>query len=174
MAPDDIFQRLYALKGTEYEVHKKGLPEGVRENISSLCELFETASYEGREQIVSLVRREISFLLLRFSELMAIAGVRQGDKQCVVRGLEALAIENCIGDWRDSMCRLAALHHSAKKVGSDPEKLIKDVAALAMKRAQDTLFYRFLSWAPADRELTKFGAIEGTTAEGEFTYVSLH
>jgi hypothetical protein len=172
MKPDEVFQRLSDLRGNEYRIFRKGLPESAREDISSLCELFETASYEGREQIVSLVRRETGFLFLRFSTEMAVAAVRQGDMQFVIRGLQALAIENCNGDWRDSVCALAVLNHSAEKIGSDPEKLIKDVAALAMKNAQDKLFYRFLSRAPKDRELTKFGAQEGTTPEGEFTYVS--
>ena len=118
MAPNESFQHLYGFKGREYEIHKKGLPDSVRKNISVLCELIENPSYSVREQIVSLASREISFLFLAFSETMAIGAVQQGDKQSVIRGLEALAIENCIGDWRDSILRLVLLYHSGVKINA--------------------------------------------------------
>ena len=172
MTPIECFQHLYRFKGTQYEIHKKGLPDTVRKNISVLCKLFDNSSYDVRKQIVLLADREISFLFLVYSEAMAIAAVQRRDNHSVIRGLEALAIENCIGDWRDSLLCLVLLYHSAVKIDADPEKLISDVASLAMETARDKLFYPFLARAPEDRQLGKFGLKEGENSEGEFTYLS--
>ena len=173
MTPTECFQHLHGFKGKQYEIHKHGLPDAVRKNISVLCESFENSSYDVREQIVSLAVREISFLFFVFSEAMAIAAVQHEDKHSVIRGLEALAIENCIADWRDSLLRLVLLYHSAVKIYADPEKLIGEVANLAMKTAQEKLFYPFLARTPEDRQLAKFGVKEGKTPNGEFAYVTV-
>jgi len=123
--------------------------------------------------MVSLTRPDIAYLFRRFTDEMAVAAVREGKKRFVTLGLLALAIENCVFDWRDSMIALAALYDSAAKLDNDPEGLVRDIAVFAMKSAQDQLFYRFLGWAPEARQLAKFGMKEGRTPEGEFTYVSL-
>ena len=75
---------------------------------------------------------------------MATAAIRSRDKQFIIQGLDALAIENCVADWRDRTLRLALLYHSARKIGADPEELIKAVAAFAMAAAQKNLFGPFL------------------------------
>jgi hypothetical protein len=173
MRPRDLFQELYNFKGKEYEIHKKDSPDRVQDNITLLCGLFENSCHEIRQEIISSVVREISFLFLRFSELMAITAVRRRDKQCIVQGLEALAIENCLADWRDSTIRLALLNHSALKIGADPEELIKSVATLALNTAHKNLFCSFLDRLPEDKQLAKMGVKEGATPDGEFTYVSL-
>jgi hypothetical protein len=174
MTLSGLFQHLSTFRGAQYKIYKDGLPDSVRNAIWALVELFDHSSQKVREDIVSLVSHEISFLFFAFSTAMAVKAVQQRNEEPLIRGLEALAIENCVFDWRDSLATLALLHHSALKIGTDPEKLIKNVAILAMETAREKLFYPFLARTPEDRELTKFGVKEGKTASGEFTYVSLH
>src|SRR4029077_12927805 len=148
-------------------------PDRVQENVALLCGLFENSSYEIRQEIISGVVREISFLFLVFSEVMANAAVRRRDKQCIIQGLEALAIADCLADWRDSTLRLALLYHSGLIIDADPEELIKSVAAVTMDAAQKNLFGPFLAMRAENKQPAKFGFKEGVTPNGEFTYVSL-
>lgn len=174
MTIDEIFERLYELKGKEYEIYKRGLPDNILQNIAHLCEIFETSSADVRRSVISKVVREISFVFLKFSDVMANTAVWQADKKDIVRGLEALAIENCIVDWRDSTLRLVLLYHSALKIGADPRQLIDFVARLATKSAERDFFGSFLARSAEDRQLEKFGIKEAKTPTGEFTYSSVH
>src|SRR5215469_16653237 len=161
MQIDQQFRDLDGYRGKEYEIQKKGLPQRAREGIANLCKLFEKSSYEMKKEITGKVVPEISFLFLVFSELMANTAVRRGEKQRIVQGLEAVAIENCVFDARDSALRLALLHHSALKIGTDPEELIRFVAAFALETAKKNLFEPFLSRSPESRQLANFGLKEG-------------
>lgn len=166
----DIFEELYRLRGKSYEVHKQGLPADVREGITRLCEIFEGSSEEERRDIVANVVRGVSFLFLRFSTDMSITAVRETDSRAVFCGLEALAIEDCRGDWRDSTIVLAMLCHSARKIGVDADEALRFARRLSVSETGDKLFGSFLQRTPEKRELSKFWIKEGATPTGEFTY----
>lgn len=168
----DIFEELCRLKGKAYEVHKHGLPDDAQGDIALLCDIFEGSTEAERQDIVSNVVREVSFLFMRFGGDMAITAVRQRDSRAVIRGFEALAIEDCRGDWRDSTIILAALYHSAQKIGIDADETLRFVAGLAVSETGDKLFESFLRRTPENRDLSKFWIKEGTTPTGEFTYVT--
>lgn len=172
METSTLFAQLNLLKGKEYSIYKTGLPSAVIDSINSLCVSFETSSEEMREEIVSHVTREISYLFLIFSDQAALEGLRRRDAKCIIRGLEALTIENCKADCRDSTLRLAPLYHSAVSIGADPEKLIASVAAIAVEPARTHLLLSFLKRSPENRELEKFGLKEGLGADGNVFYTS--
>lgn len=172
MTVSDIFDGLYRFKGKAYEIHKQGLPEDVGGQIAQLCEIFESSTDAERRGIVSNVVREVSFLFIRFGTDMAVTAVRQGDGRAVIRGLEALAIENCTADWRDSTIVVAVLYHSAQKIGLDADEALRFAASLAVSETGDKLFGSFLRRTPENRALSVFWIKEGTTANGEFTYTS--
>lgn len=173
MQSAELFERLHCLKGKEYEFHKAGLPASVIEVLSSLARLFEQSSERERAEISSRVVPEISFLFLRFGDTMATKALRCYDERSVLQGLEALAIENCRFDWRDSTLTLALLYHSAARIGVDAEAPIRFVMQLASKRSKDQLFAPFLSRTPENRELAKFGMKEAQNQEGRLSYASL-
>ncbi|MGC2162724.1 MAG: hypothetical protein WA634_12495 [Silvibacterium sp.] len=166
------FQQLYLFKGKEYSLYKTGLPDSVIESINSLCMSFEVCSEETRREITSYVTREISYLFLMFSDRAALEALHRKDEECIVRGLEALTIENCKVDWRDSTLRLAPLYHSAVSIGADPERLIASVAAIAVEPAKTQLLLSFLERSPENRELAKFGLKETLGTDGNVFYTS--
>jgi len=172
METPTIFQQLCLFKGKEYSLYKTGLPDSVIEGINSLCLSFEAGSAETRREISSCVAREISYLFLMFSDRAALEALRSKDEECIVRGLEALAIENCTADCRDSMLRLAPLYHSAVSIGADSEKLIASVAAIAVEPAKTNLLLSFLKRSPENRRLSKFGLKEVVSTDGNVFYAS--
>lgn len=148
---EKIFDRLYTFEGKQYEFHKKGFPESVQHDIDQICELFEASSANMRRAIVSKVRPSISFLFLGFSSRMAIAAVRKSNDQLLVRGLESLAVENCVFDWRDSTIVLATLYHSASKNGANADEMFRFVASMAVSDRARRLFESFLARTPDKR-----------------------
>lgn len=170
---EEIFDRLYTLEGKQYEFHKKGFPESVQRDINQICELFEASSAEMRRLIVSKVRPGISFLFLGFSSRMAIAAIRKNNNQLLVRGLESLAVENCVFDWRDSTIVLATLYHSALKNGANADEIFRFVASMAAPECAKRLFESFLARTPDKKDLSCFLLQESTTADGEFTYTDV-
>lgn len=170
MEIDVIFDRLSRFQGKQFEIHKGGWPAELKESMVQLCTMFETSEEDVRRKITSKVVPALSFLFLSFSGIMAIDAVRRHDWQLVRLGLEALAIEDCKFDWRDSTIALAVLYHSAAKIGEDPEKIVDFVANLASARTRKELFYSFCARSPANKQLAKFRVKEGVTATGEFTY----
>lgn len=172
METSALFQQLYLFKGKEYSLYKTGPPGSVIDSINSLCMSFEACSEETRREMISCVTREIAYLFLIFSDRAALEALRQKDEECIVRGLEALAIENCKADWRDSTLRLAPLYHSAVSIGADPEGLIKSVSAIALEPAKTHLLLSFLKRSPENRELAKFGLKEALGTDGNVFYTS--
>lgn len=173
MTPQQVFNELYKLGGKAHEFHKTGLPRDAPKNVLWLCELFEKSTSDDRQIITSKVTLKISWIFFSFSKFMAITAVRQRDKQLVIRGLEALAIENCTLDWRDSTIALAALYHSALKIDCAADDLLQFVASLGASDKTRSLFLSFLGRTLDDKKLEKFGIREATNSEGQFTYASL-
>lgn len=169
----DLFESLYKLAGKQYEFYKKGLPESAQNTIDQICELFEVSSVEVRREIVSKVHSSISFLFFGFGSWMAIAAVRRNDNQLVLRGLESLAVENCVFDWRDSTIVLAMLYHSAVKNGADADQVVRFVAGMAASDSGRMLFESFLDRTPDKKVLSASWLKESSTSEGEFTYTDV-
>jgi hypothetical protein len=100
----------------------------------------------------------------------AVQPVRERDEEKIFKGLVALSVENQVFDWRDSMMVLFRLHHSALKIGADPSKLFRRVAAISSSRTGDNLL-EFATRTAESLDLAKFGFKEGTDSYGNFTYV---
>jgi hypothetical protein len=161
-----LFEQLYPFIGKEYSLYKKGLPDQVVDSINSLCILFEAGSDDVRTGITSRADRKTSYLFLRFSDKAVLDAMRQNSEERVMRGLQALAIENCAADWRDSIFGAAALWHSALKIGADAERLFTSIASIALEPAKTRLFLSFLRRSPENRELAKFGLKEAIGPDG--------
>jgi hypothetical protein len=136
-----------------------------------ICDRFSDALSEEREKINSLVTPEISFLFFMYGKTMAVEAVRDHDEAKIFKGLVALAVENQVFDWRDSLMVLTLVYHSAIKIGADAPDLFRRVAAISTSQTADS-YLQFLASTPEQRDIVKFGFKEGTDLDGNFTYVA--
>jgi hypothetical protein len=135
-----------------------------------ICDRYLTASPDERARIHSIVTPETSFLFFMYAKAMAVEAVHERQEGKIFEGLIALAGENQIFDWRDSMMVLVLLHHSAAKIGADASQLFQRAAAIATPQTSEGLL-QFWARAPENLDLAKFGYQEGIDSEGDFTYV---
>jgi len=136
-----------------------------------ICDHYLNALPGERAKIRSMVTPEISFLFFMYAQAMAVEAVRERQEEKVFKGLVALAVENQVFDWRDSMMVLVLLHHSAVKIGADALGLFQRTAAISTPQTSEG-FLQFSARAPENLDLAKFGYREGMDSEGNFAYVS--
>jgi hypothetical protein len=139
--------------------------------VEFICDHYLKALPDERARIQSMVTPEISFLFFMYAKAMAVEAVRERREEKVFRGLVALAIENRVFDWRDSMMVLVLLRHSAAKIGADASQLFQRAGAISTPQTSEG-FLQFSARAPENLDLAKFGYQEGTDSEGNFAYVS--
>jgi hypothetical protein len=169
-AAREVFAKLKLLKVFDF-YHTPSLTSEQQGWLQLVCDLYLDASPEERGNIRSLVTPEISFLFFMYAKAMAVEAVRERDEAKVVNGLIALAIEDGVFDWRDSLTALTLLHHSAIKVAADASKLFQRAAAFSTPRTADR-FLQFLNLPPEDRDISRFGWKEGTDPYGRFAYTA--
>ena len=92
------------------------------------------------------------------------------NEEKVFDGLVALAIENGVFDWRDSMMVLVRLHYSAAKIGATPLTLFQRAATISSAETKERLL-QFATRRAEDLDLAKFGFKEGLDSSGNFAYL---
>ena len=135
-----------------------------------ICDHYFGASPDERARICSMVTPEISFLFFMYAGAMAVEAVRERQEEKIFQGLIALAVENGVFDWRDSMMVLVLLHHSAAKTGADASQLFQRAAAISTPQTSE-VFLQFSARTPENLDLAQFGYQEGTDSKGNFAYV---
>ncbi|HEY6266241.1 MAG TPA: hypothetical protein VIW93_15685 [Candidatus Acidoferrum sp.] len=139
-----------------------------------ICDRFSDALSEEREKSIPWLPPEIPFyfsLFFMYGKTMAVEAVRDHDEAKIFKGLVALAAENQVFDWRDSLMVLTLLYHSAIKIGADAPDLYRRVAAISTSQTADS-YLQCLASTPEQRDIVKFGFKEGTDLDGNFTYVA--
>ena len=169
-AIEEIFAKLKLLKVFDF-YKTRSLAQEQQQWVQSICDQYLRALPSKRANIHSMVTPEISFLFFMYAKAMAVEAVRERQEEKVFKGLVALAVENGVFDWRDSMMVLVLLHHSAAKIGADPSQLFQRAAAISTPQTSEG-FLEFSARAPENLDLGKFGYREGTDSEGNFAYVS--
>jgi hypothetical protein len=168
-AVQETFTKLKLLKPFDFYRPRSLAPEQ-QDWLRLICDRFSDALSEEREKINSLVTPEISFLFFMYGKTMAVEAVRDHDEAKIFKGLVALAVENQVFDWRDSLMVLTLLYHSAIKIGADAPNLFRRAAAISTSQTADS-YLQFLARTPEQRDIVKFGFKEGTDLEDNFTYV---
>ena len=79
---------------------------------------------------------------------MAVLAVRRQSPALIQQGLVAIVIEGASQDFRDSIVALAKLHHSAVKMGIDPQGAFEKAASFAEPGIIKTELKRFAIRAP--------------------------
>jgi len=165
-----LFERIRLLKASDFYKTRSLTPEQLGW-LQSICDQYISAASEDRRSIEALVTPEISFLFGMYGTAMAVESVRVKDQEKIFWGLVAMAIENQIPDWRDSMYVMVMLHHSAIKIGANPSMLFQRAAEMASTRSA-RFFQDFVARTPQSRDIGIFGMKEGTDSEGNFNYVA--
>ena len=169
-AIEETFAKLKLLK--VFDLYKTpALTEEQQEWVQLICDHYLRALPDERVRIHSMVTPKISFPFFMYAKAMAVGAVRERQGEKVFKGLVALAVENRVFDWRESMMVLVLLHHSAAKIGADASPLFHRAAAISTPQTSEGLL-QFSSRAPESLELAKFGYQEGTDSEGNFAYAS--
>jgi hypothetical protein len=169
-AIEETFAKLKLLK--VYDFYKtRVLTQEQQGWVQFICDHYLRALPDERARIHSMVTPEISFLFFMYAKAMAVEAVRDRQEEKVFNGLIALAVENRVFDWRDSMMVLVLLHHSTVKIGADASRLFQRAAAISTPQTREG-FLRFSARTPESLDLAKFGYQEGTDSEGNFAYVS--
>ncbi|HMD70468.1 MAG TPA: hypothetical protein VKF41_03955 [Bryobacteraceae bacterium] len=101
---------------------------------------------------------------------MPVLAVRRESPVLISQGLVALAIIGDNDDVRDQTFNLAALYHSAMKLGTDALQVFRDVAALTPYAPLRDAMGWFPSRPPEARGLSAFGLRE-TLTDGEFDLI---
>lgn len=170
LALQEIFAKLKRLKVFDFYKTRTLTPEQ-QDWLELVCNRYIDALPEERHKVNSLVTPEISFLFFMYGKAMAIEAVRDRDEAKIFTGLVALAVENQVFDWRDSLTVLTLLYHSAIKIGVDAPNVFQRVATISSSQTSAN-FLQFLARTPENRDIAKFGFKEGTDLHGNFAYVS--
>jgi len=168
-AIEEIFAKLRLLKVFDF-YKTRVLTQEQQGWVQFICDHYLRALPDERARIHSMVTPEISFLFFMYAKAMAVEAVRERQEEKIFKGLIALAVENRVFDWRDSMMVLVLLHHSAAKIGADASQLFQRAAAISTPQTSEG-FLQFAARALENLDLAKFGYQEGTDSEGNFAYV---
>jgi hypothetical protein len=168
-AVQETFRKLKLLRHFDFYKSRSLAPEQ-QDWLRLICDQYSDAVPEERKKINSLVTPEISFLFFMYGKTMAVEAVHEQDEAKIFKGLVALAVENQVFDWRDSLIVLPLLYHSAIKIGADAPNLFRRAAAVSTSQTADS-FLQFLARTPEQRDIVKFGFKEGIDLEANFTYV---
>jgi hypothetical protein len=167
---DDIFGKLKLLKIFDFYKSRK-LTEEQTQWLDALCRFYLVCSPRERAEINRRVESKISFLFFLYGNTAAVEAVRETNAEKVKLGLAALAIENGVFDWRDSLFVLVKLYHSAKKINLDPVAAFRQIAEIAGPESA-RFFLDFLARPPEICTITTFGFKEGTDSNGLFAYLA--
>ncbi|MEO8052900.1 MAG: hypothetical protein ABI833_21015 [Acidobacteriota bacterium] len=119
-----------------------------------------------RACVVSKLTPDALGILLTFASSTAVLAVRRKSPELIAQGLIALAIMGDLGDVRDQCFYLAALHHSAMKLGIETSKLFGDVAGLVSSPDLQNEMRKFPLRPHRSRELSAFHMREIFTDQG--------
>jgi hypothetical protein len=166
---EETFTKLRLLKVADLR-KTRTLSQEQQGYVQLICDRYLAGLPDDRARIRSMVTPNISFLFFMYAGCMAVEAVRERQEQKISKGLVAIAIENQVFDWRDSMVVLVRLYHSAARIGSDPVELFRRVAAISTAQTSKELL-QFSARTPESLDLAKFGFKEAIDSDGNFAYV---
>ena len=109
--------------------------------------------------------------LIGFARRAAVFGLRERSAERIAGGLTALAmIEEKRVDFRDVLVALSLLHHSARRIGADADKLIRAAAALAERDISKHLL-GFISRPETYKDLRASWGYEEVETEGGLGFI---
>jgi hypothetical protein len=108
--------------------------------LSILCRRFATSDAPGRSEMRAAISLDEFYTLLNFSRRSAVFAIREKNVDWIKNGLTAVAMVDVERiDYRDLGLSLPLLYHSAKRIGADPDQLIREASELAEPGVKTTL-----------------------------------
>ena len=165
----DLSQRLHRSRTLDYNL--LSIPCELDQDIRSLTHWFITGKDAERELITSAFNDSHSMTFIVFSERMASLAVRSSSREILVAALVAQIIEGWRFDPRDNVLRLSLVHHSAVKLGIDPNQLFDEASRYASHEISAHL-KAFINRKPDKLRIRAMGYKESSD-EGGFLYARL-
>jgi hypothetical protein len=154
-----VFRPLRSLKVAKF-VHERSLPPLTISSIDALVDIFVASDWDGRHQINQEVNPSFSFAFFIYAQRTAVDSVRLNSPDLLNRGLLALAIENLAFDYRDSLCVVAQIYHSAQRFPQiSADELFQEVGRLSCPPFSEALS-AFVRRSEASKSITVFGLKE--------------
>jgi hypothetical protein len=135
--------------------------------LREFCRAFAEADEDSRARIRESISTDEFYTLLMFSKRAAVFAMREQNVDWVVNGLTAVAmVEQERTDFRDILWALGVLYHSAKRIGDNPDILLRNAAAISEPNVSE-LILGFIRRSPTDKNLqSSWGYDEVQTANG--------
>jgi hypothetical protein len=131
-----------------------------------LCELYLAGTPDERVFMRSRIDRASGKAFMGLGTRQAVVGMREKSEYAIRLGLVAHAIDNLAsGDARDTLVYLTLLYHAAKRIGTDPNALFHEVAAISGP-AFSALLLDWVKRDPSLQSLACMGWQEVETPEG--------
>jgi hypothetical protein len=116
------------------------VPSDLDTQMHKSCEEFRALSELGRAQFSSAISLDEFYTLIEFARRTAVFALRERNTQILRGGLIAVAmIEAKRTDFRDILVVLALLHHTASKIGPDPDVLFRNTAKIAERQVAELM-----------------------------------
>lgn len=135
--------------------------------LAELSRRYAQSDAPARAEMRRAIEMEQLYTLLKFANRAAVFALRERSAARLTDGFSAIAmVEQERVDYRDILWALATLHHSAARIGANPEKLFRDAAALAEPETAE-LILGFLKQPAKDKDLRDaWGRVEVETEAG--------
>jgi hypothetical protein len=137
-----------------------------QENLSAmeaLLDAYPTMPPESRQRVDSRVTPQTGWDLICRARSFAERAVREKSAAHLFRGITALVVEQLTEAPRDNLRALCLLHHSALKIGLDPNHLFR----FAEKFAKPEVAAFLMGYlAEGEKDITAMGYVESSDADG--------
>jgi hypothetical protein len=130
------------------------------EKLAEICGRFAGSDAAARADLRHSASMEDLYALLTFARRSAVFAMRGNAPRLVQDGIAAIAfVEVDRVDFRDAVVAIALLYSAAKRIGADPDELVRASAALADARMSD-LMLGFIKRPAGSKSFRSMGFME--------------
>jgi hypothetical protein len=158
----DVYAYLENVKETLSEPRSRDIDD-IDDTVKAVCEVFQQS--HSADRTFDRLTSPQSRTLYLFARRMAIIAMRTGTGDFIRLGLIALAIENAVYDFRETLGSLSFLQHSAQRISIDFPALVAQLLPLFSPEFT-RLVTDFLRRGSSATKLGKFGFQEYVDANG--------
>ncbi|MBN2098020.1 MAG: hypothetical protein JW753_00330 [Dehalococcoidia bacterium] len=143
------------------------VPNQLDEKLRNVCHLFRSLNEQERIEFRKRVSLNEFYTLLTFARRSSVFALRERSPDVLSAGILAVCmIEAERTDFRDILMALSLLHHSATRIGINPDEAFHAAEQLAEPRVRD-LLAGFVRRTAVEKDISKsWGYKEVTTERG--------
>lgn len=152
------------------EEYRQCNPDELVQRATPFIDYFKYGKTDDQQMIRQNLLPKYFGRLRGYATLIASRAINTRLIEDIDRGLLACALEGGRYDSRCTLITLCLLHHSAKKLGADPNILFDNAIALGTEFGKQLLLDYLVS---GNKNIEAMGYREGVDENGEFKYVSI-